>query len=178
MDQSKSNNVASDKETLKLQEIKRRRLSVEFVVGVFTLVTVMAAAYLAVGLGGLEINGSNKYEVYAEFDDVSGLKHGATVEIAGVPIGEVTAINLNDPVAVVTLKLDKSVSLRDDDILAVRTKGIIGDRYVKVIRGASDKLIGPGQTVTETESVVDFEDIVGKIVHSLTGKDDEEGDDI
>ena len=61
----------------------------------------------------------------------------------------------------------------DDDIASIRTKGIIGDRYVKISRGASDDHIPEKGTMMETESVVDIEDIIGKIVHSLESGDDE-----
>ena len=83
MDQSKSNDV---KDSVKLTAPKRS-FSVEFIVGLFSLAGVAAASYLAVGLGGLEVGPSNKYDVFAEFDNISGLKYGASVEIAGVPIG-------------------------------------------------------------------------------------------
>ena len=155
-------------------QLPKRGLTVEFLVGVFTMIGVAAIGYQAVGLGGMEFGNSNKYDIHAEFDNVSGLKEGAAVEIAGVPIGEVSAITLQDPEAIITLRIDKSVVIHDDDIAAVRTKGIIGDRYVKISRGASEDLIQEGGTMFETESVVDIEDIIGKIVHSLSGDDDDE----
>ena len=130
--------------------------------------------YLAVGLAGLELTSKDTYLVYAEFDNISGLKYGASVEIAGVPIGAVSDISLKDPVAKVTLKLTRSIKLKDDDIATIRTKGIIGDRYVKISRGASTDYIPEGGTMTETESVIDIEDVIGKVVHSLGGDKDEE----
>ena len=165
MDQSRSND-AINKNTTEIK-LPKRSLTLEFWVGVFFVFAVLCGGYLAVGLGDIKLFSSNRYELIAEFDNVSGLKTGASVEIAGVPIGEVLAINLQDPRALVTLSINKSVQLRDDDIASIRTKGIIGDRYIKVSRGGSDSYIKPGQKMVETESVVDFEDIVGKIVHSL-----------
>jgi phospholipid/cholesterol/gamma-HCH transport system substrate-binding protein len=112
--------------------------------------------------------------MYAEFDNVSGLKYGASVEIAGVPVGEVTKIELKDPKAIVSLKINNSFRVKDDDILSIRTKGIIGDRYVKVSRGASDIYIPVNGITKETESVVDIEDVIGKVIHSLSGDKEEE----
>jgi phospholipid/cholesterol/gamma-HCH transport system substrate-binding protein len=173
MDQSESN-----KSTAKIQQVPlpRRRLTVEFVVGLFTIVTFAAFGYLAMGLGELELGTSDKYTVYAEFDNIAGLKYGASVEIAGVQIGDVTDIKLKDSMAVVTMKIDRGVILNDEDIALVRTKGIIGDRYIKISRGASTTRIPEDGMMTETESVVDFEEIVGKIVHSLSN-DDEKKDE-
>ena len=155
-------------------KLPRRSFSIEFFVGLFTLAAVAAAGYLAIGLGELKLFASDRYTIFAEFDNISGLQHGASVEIAGVPIGQVTKIDLKDPAAIVTLELIKSVQIRDDDIASIRTKGIIGDRYVKISRGASEKMIPVGGTMTETESVVDIEDVIGKFVHSLGSDKDEE----
>lgn len=171
MDQSKFNNQPGSAALA----VPKRSFSLEFFVGLFAMAGVGAAAYLAVGLAGLELSSKDTYLIYAEFDNISGLKYGASVEIAGVPIGEVSDIVLKDPVAKVTLKLTRSVKLKDDDIASIRTKGIIGDRYVKISRGGSDKYIQEGGTMVETESVIDIEDVIGKVVHSLTGdKEDDE----
>jgi phospholipid/cholesterol/gamma-HCH transport system substrate-binding protein len=170
MDPSKSNKPT---DTASLP-IPKRSFSLEFLVGVFMLVGVAAVAYLSIGLAGVQLGPGQTYDLQAEFDNISGLKYGASVEIAGVPIGQVTKIELKDPAAIVTLRLDEKIKIRDDDIASIRTKGIIGDRYVKISRGSSDKFIPVGGLMTETESVVDIEDVIGKVVHSLTGDKDEE----
>jgi phospholipid/cholesterol/gamma-HCH transport system substrate-binding protein len=156
-------------------EPPRRKFTIELLVGLFTLVGVVCMGILAVGLGNERIFGGGMSEIQAEFDNISGLKKGASVEIAGVPIGEVADILLDDPKALVICRLHNGVRIRDDDILSIRTKGIIGDRYIKVSRGGSDTYIPEGGKTTETESVVDIEDIIGKIVHSITGEKKEEG---
>lgn len=153
--------------------LPKRRLTLEFVVGIFTILSVLAAGYLAVGLGGLDLSGKGRYSLYAEFDNVSGLKYGASVELAGVKVGDVSNIELKDSLAVLTLRINDGFEIYDDDILAIRTKGIIGDRFVKISRGGAGEVVPANETVIETESVVDFEDIIGKIVHSLSSDDDE-----
>ena len=170
MDQSKSSEHKDVKVVL-----PRRSFSTEFFVGLFTMLGVGCIGYLAIGLGGLELVDTGTYEIKAEFDNISGLKYGASVEVAGVPVGQVARISLKDPAAVVTLKLNKNFQVRDDDVASIRTKGIIGDRYIKISRGSSSTFIAPDGKMTETESVVDIEDIIGKIVHSLgSDKKDEE----
>jgi phospholipid/cholesterol/gamma-HCH transport system substrate-binding protein len=165
MDQSKSSNASSSASAP--IEPPKRHFNVEFFVGLFSAIGLACAAWLAAGLGGIRIGTSDSYDVFAEFDNISGLQTGASVEIAGVPVGEVSSIELKDPQAKVTLRMQPQVKLRDDDIASIRTKGIIGDRYVKISRGASDQFIAEGGTITETESVVDIEDILGKFVHSI-----------
>ena len=162
--------LESNESEIKQAPLPSRSYSLEFFVGLFTMIGVAAVGYLAVGLGGVELWNSGKYDITAEFDNISGLKYGASVEVAGVPVGEVAAINLKDPMAIVTLRLNSGFKVRNDDIASIRTKGIIGDRYVKISRGSSDTYIEPGGRMSETESVVDIEDIIGKIVHSLGGE--------
>lgn len=158
--------------------VPRRSLTLEFWVGLFTLAGVAAVGYLAVGLAGVQFGTGTRYTLLSDFDNVSGLKYGASVEIAGVPIGEVASIDLKQgKKAIVTLLIDNDIKIVDDDIASIRTKGIIGDRYVKISRGASSAVIPAGGMITETESVVDIEDVIGKVVHSLTeGKDEKEED--
>ena len=167
MDQSKSNKAQH-------VEAPARRFTLEFWVGLFTLAAVACAGWLAIGLGGMELLSSDSYRVNAEFDNISGLKDGASVEIAGVQIGTVDSISLNDPYALVALNINNEVKIKDDDIASIRTKGIIGDKFVKISRGGSDIFLSPGETMVETESAVDIEDIIGKIVHSLEGGDEDE----
>jgi phospholipid/cholesterol/gamma-HCH transport system substrate-binding protein len=175
MDQSKFANqtVGGDSGVQKTTYlVPKRKFTTEFYVGLFSIISLAAAAWLAVGLGGIELFSSNFYVLKAEFDNISGLQSGASVEIAGVPIGQVTQITLKDPEALVTMKIQRNVKIQDDDIASVRTKGIIGDRYIKISRGSSEQFLESNGTIIETESVVDIEDIIGKLVHSFTGKEE------
>ena len=174
MDQSKSSSASAAQPPI---AIPPRKFTLEFWVGLFAMVSLVMFGWLAVGLGGLALFGSGRYQIFAEFDNISGLQKGASVEIGGVPIGEVSDISLKDPKAIVALAIDEGIKIRDDDVLRIRTKGIIGDRYVSVSRGASTMFIEPGNITTETESVVDIEDLIGKIVHSMTGEKDEKKED-
>jgi phospholipid/cholesterol/gamma-HCH transport system substrate-binding protein len=171
MDQLKSNSEVKNISAAECVDVAlpKRSFSLEFWVGLFLVVAVAAVGYLAVGLGDVKMFQSDRYAIVAEFDNISGLKNGASVEIAGVPVGEVTGIQLADPVARITLSIDRGIQIRNDDIALIRTKGIIGDRYVKISRGSSDSFVEPGKRMPETESVVDFEDIIGKIIHNISG---------
>ena len=152
--------------------VPKRTFTLELLVGIFMVIGIAAIGYQAMGLAGISVVPTDEYEIFAEFDNISGLEVGAPVEIAGVPVGSVSKIKLKDPEAIVVLRLKKSIQIFDDDIASIRTKGIIGDRYVKLSRGASDLTIEPEGTMMETESVVDIEDIIGKFVHSIGGDDE------
>lgn len=175
MDQSRSSEAAIPAARQIDIAIPHRKFTLEFLVGLFSFIGLACAGYLAIGLGELELFGSDTYEIQSEFDNIAGLKFGASVEIAGVQVGEVSKIELSDPTAIVTLRIRQDIKIKDDDIAAIRTKGIIGDRYIKISRGSSDVVIPAGGKIVETESVVDFEDVIGKIIHSFQ-KDDEPED--
>ncbi len=143
-----------------------KKYSMETTVGIFVLAGLLCVAYLTVKLGKLEVLGGDRYPVTARFKDVTGLKSGAYVEMAGVRIGRVGGIRLDtkDNMALVTLDIDKGVRLTDDSIASIKTSGLIGDKFVKVSPGGSDDVLGPGGVIVETEASVDLGDLIGKYV--------------
>ncbi len=138
----------------------------ETLVGLFVLLGLLCVAYLTVRLGKMDLVSDKGFLVTARFSSVSGLRVGADVEIAGVPVGKVKAIVLDDdPLrtqAVVHLVLHKDYKLSDDTIASIKTSGLIGDKYVTLSRGGSETLLGPGDEITDTESSVDLESLIGK----------------
>ena len=150
----------------------------DVVVGLFVLVGLTCLGYLAIRLGKLELFASQGYVVIADFASVAGLKPGDPVEIAGVRIGRVEGIGLADDKARLTLRLSDGIKLQEDVIASVRARGLIGDKFVLVSPGASDKIIPPGGKIRETDSPPDIPDLIGKIVggdltSSKGGKKDE-----
>jgi phospholipid/cholesterol/gamma-HCH transport system substrate-binding protein len=142
-----------------------RRANLELTVGVFVLLGMACLAYLAINLGKMEIYGEG-YQIYAIFDTVSGLKTGATVEVAGVEVGQVNSIQLTSMYqARVGLKLHQGLNIHEDAIASVRTKGIIGDKFVKLSPGSSEKLIPVGGKIINTESGIDLEELLGTYIH-------------
>ena len=143
----------------------------EVIVGMFVLVGILCLGYLAIKLGKLEVLGSTGYVVYADFSSVAGIKLGDSVEIAGVKIGRVEGMGLADDRARLALRLQDNVKLQEDVIASVRSRGLIGDKFVLLTSGASDKIIPPGGRIRETESPPDITDLIGKFVGGdLTSK--------
>ena len=141
------------------------RAKLELVVGAFVVVGIICLSYLSIKLGKLEIIGGHLYEVEAEFDSASGLKPGATVEIAGVQIGRVKAIRLKDDRAQVTLAVQDGVQLYTDSIASIKTRGIIGEKYVAMTAGGSGDSLQAGGKIRDTESGVDLEELVSQFIH-------------
>ena len=147
--------------------IPKRSFNAEFMVGLFAIAGVACFAYLAIGIASMSLFDAGTYEITAEFDNISGLESGAPVEIAGVPVGEVKNIRLNNTMAYVAMAIRDEVPIRADDIASIRTKGIIGDRYVRITPGASETFVKTGDTLKDTESTVDIEEVIGKIIHRM-----------
>jgi len=149
-----------------------KKSSVEMVVGIFVLVGLICVAYLTIKLGKMEWLGENHYLLSARFDSVSGLRAGAGVELAGVEIGQVDAISLDIKTmqALVQLKIQKGVPISDDVIASVKTAGLIGDKYINITPGGSDEMLKPGDTIIETESALDIEELVSKYVFGSVEK--------
>tara|TARA_B100001971_G_C17854795_1_gene365255 strand:+ start:138 stop:581 length:444 start_codon:yes stop_codon:yes gene_type:complete len=137
---------------------------IEIIVGVFVLSGIVALGYLSIQLGGLDLLSTGKYGVTAKFTTVSGLRVGASVEMSGVKVGQVKKINLVGEDALVSLHLDNSLKLSRDSIASIRTKGILGDKYILLSQGGSDTLIKPGGKIRETEPPIDIEKLIGDFI--------------
>lgn len=141
-----------------------KRFNLEVTVGLFVLLGLLALSYLSIKLGKLQLGSGHTYVLTATFPTVTGLKSTATVEVAGVPIGRVEDIDLKDFEAVVTLRLSDNVRLQEDAIASIRTRGLIGEKYIRISPGGSDRLIPPGGRIREVETPVDFEDLIGRFI--------------
>jgi phospholipid/cholesterol/gamma-HCH transport system substrate-binding protein len=138
------------------------KIDKELAVGVFLLIGIFSLVYISVRLGKLEVLGHEGYTLYASFENAGGLKSGASVEIAGVKIGTVENVKLNNYQALVGLTINKNVEIQQDAIASVKTAGLIGEKYVEITPGASDKILQNGGTIRETESAIDIENLIAK----------------
>ena len=140
------------------------KISIETAVGIFIIIGLACMAYLAVKLGDINLFGTEQYVLKARFSNIAGLKEGSTVEIAGVKVGKVSKISLDNYQAFVELLINPGIKIQEDAIASIRTQGIIGDKYVKISPGGAEDYIRPLGVLTETESSVDIEELVSKYI--------------
>jgi len=140
------------------------RTKVNVAVGVFVVLGILALGYLSIRLGKVSFLGGGGYIVTADFPSVGGLKAGSSVEIAGVEVGRVDSIGLADYQARVVLRMERDVKLQEDSIASIKTKGLIGEKYIRISPGGSDKIIPPGGRIREVEAPVDFEELLSKYI--------------
>jgi len=141
------------------------KAKLELVVGIFVLAGIACLTYLSIKLGKLELIGGDVYEVEAQFNTATGLKPGASIEIAGVEVGRVRSITLKDDQAAVLLTVNNSVKLYSDTIASIKTRGIIGEKFLQLSPGGGGDPLKPGDTIRDTESGLDLEELVSQYVH-------------
>jgi phospholipid/cholesterol/gamma-HCH transport system substrate-binding protein len=109
------------------------KLSAEAKVGLLVLVGSMILLYMTFAVGKYEFGEKKGYRIVAMFDSVSGLDTKAAVRMAGVQIGTVEAVELEDSRAKVTLRIDPKVKIGRGSEAAVKTMGLLGDKYVDIV---------------------------------------------
>ena len=145
----------------------------DLLVGVFVAAGLAAIGYLSIQVGGLSYKGQGGLQLYAVFDEIGGLKERAPVAVAGVTVGQVTGIVLNDVLrAQVTLDLDAGLELPVDTSAAVRTSGVLGDQFIALEPGGEEALLVSGEEIAFTENALSLERLIGKFVHD-SGLEDE-----
>ncbi len=151
----------------------------ETLVGLFVLAAVACLFFLAFKVSGLSsYHQSNSYELTAAFDNIGDLKPRAAVSMAGVKIGQVTAIRLDTKTyqAVVTLRIAKNESIPEDSSASIVTAGLLGANYISLTPGFSDQYFSNGGTITDTHPAILLEDMIGQLLFSMK-KDDSKTDD-
>jgi phospholipid/cholesterol/gamma-HCH transport system substrate-binding protein len=149
-----------------------KQFNVEYAVGLFMLAGLLSLFWLAMELGGVASAGSDTYILRARFVSASGLKPGADVEVAGVVVGQVERVSFiaDDYQAEVEMSLAKDVRLQDDAIASIRSTGIIGGKFLKITPGGSDMMLSADDEIRETESSVNFEELLSKYIFSSDSK--------
>jgi phospholipid/cholesterol/gamma-HCH transport system substrate-binding protein len=136
----------------------------EISVGIFMMVGIACLVYLSVNMGNVDLFGSDSYIIDARFGSIEGLEVAASVEIAGVPVGKVKRITLEDNEALVQMEIKKGTKITDDTIASIRTKGVIGDKFVKLSIGGSDDYLEENDSLMDTESAISLEELVSKYI--------------
>jgi len=141
-----------------------KRFDLELTVGLFIIAGIICLGYLSIRLGKIEVVGSKGYEIYALFSNSGGLKVGSSIMIAGVDVGRVKSITLDNYQARVVFHFPENVKIQEDAIASIKTKGLVGEKYVEITPGGSKKIIEPRGQMRETQPAVDLEEIISKFV--------------
>ena len=138
-------------------------------VGLFVCAGIGAVLVLALKVGNMSgFSAADTYKVYAEFDNIGGLKPRAPVKSAGVVVGRVSEVSFDNESfrARVTLHVDKRYKFPKDSSASILTSGLLGDQYVGLEAGVNDAALAPGATITQTQSALVLENLIGQFLFS------------
>lgn len=136
----------------------------EVKVGIFVIIACIALAYMTLKVTTGVFMPRDTYEVDVFFDNVTGLKTNSPVEIAGIEVGLVQAIGLEENRARVTLLLQPSVKITADAAATIRTRGVMGDKFVEIDPGtAAFPVLGDGGRIVHGETPADLDALFSKI---------------
>ena len=147
-----------------------QKRNIEILVGGFVLLGFMGLVFLALkaaNLGSMTSSGGS-YVVTARFDNIGGLKAKAAVRTAGVVVGRVESIELDDKTfqARVTIAMDKRYVFPKDSSLKILTSGLLGEQYVGMEAGADAANLVAGDTIGATQSAVVLENLISQFLYS------------
>lgn len=147
----------------------------EMTVGLFMIAGLLSLVLLALKVSGLTQGGaSDYYRLVAEFDNIGSLKERAPVRIAGVKVGQIEKIELQDQhfKAKVTLLINKRENnLPTDTSASILTEGLLGSNYIGLTPGYEEVALKEGDLISNTHPALILENLIGQLLFSLKNKD-------
>lgn len=149
---------------------------IDFSVGLFVLIGLIAIAYMAIQIGGSRFLGGDTRSVTAIFTNIGGLSSGSNITIAGVKIGTVGPITLNPDTlkAEIELRINSDIELFEDATASIKTNGLIGDKYIAIYPGTPMEgfELAEGNPIVDTESAIDIESLISRFAFGSVTEDD------
>jgi phospholipid/cholesterol/gamma-HCH transport system substrate-binding protein len=139
----------------------------ETLVGLFVLLGLAGLVFLSLKAANLASFGSrDSYTVTARFDNIGGLKARSPVRSAGVTVGRVTSIGLDNKTfqGLVTMEIEQGVLFPRDSSARILTAGLLGDQYIGIEPGADEKNLAAGETIKQTQSAVVLESLISQFL--------------
>ncbi|MGD8365646.1 MAG: outer membrane lipid asymmetry maintenance protein MlaD [Desulfobacterales bacterium] len=141
-----------------------KKYSKETVVGIFVVAGLVCIGYMTIKLGNVGILEDDAYTLNARFNRITGLREGNPVNMLGLEIGRVANFKMDqdEQAVIVEMRINKGIKIYDDALAAIKTEGLMGDRYMEIAPGGAGELLKPGGTITETQSPTDLNELIGK----------------
>lgn len=142
-------------------------------VGLFVLLGGVALAFLALRAANLSsFSFAQTYALSANFDNIGGLKVRAPVKSAGVVVGRVASISLDDKTyqAVVRLDMEKGFKFPSDSSAKILTSGLLGEQYIGLEAGGDDTNLANNGTIKYTQSAIVLESLISQFLFNTAEK--------
>ena len=144
------------------------RSTLDLWVGLFVCAGIGALLILALKVGNMTLSTDDTYPLYANFENIGGLKPRAPVKSAGVVVGRVAEITFNNDrfTARVALRIKKGYKFPKDTTASILTSGLLGEQYIGLEGGGDDKMLGQDETIKLTQSAVVLEKLISQFLFS------------
>ncbi len=155
-----------------------QRSKIDVWVGLFVLLGAAAILFLALQAANLlSLSFQPTYQLDAKFSDVGGLKAKAAVRSAGVLVGRVEGITFDDKTfqARVSMAMDSRFAFPKDSSLKILTSGLLGEQYLGLEPGAEEKSLVAGDTISNTQSAVVLENLIGQFLYNSASSGESKG---
>jgi phospholipid/cholesterol/gamma-HCH transport system substrate-binding protein len=155
-----------------------RNLAQEIKVGLALLGVLLLLGVVIFVLGGSSALLEDRYRLNASFADISGLRVGAVVRLAGIDVGEVTHIEFAEDVGERRVYVEFNMMesyrtrIREDSIASIQTEGVLGDKYIAISMGSPDeKMLVHGDWISTEEPLewLSYMDKAGEILDQSAG---------
>lgn len=143
-----------------------RRSTIETVLGAVVLLT--AGVFLIFSYQTADVSGgSGGYKLSATFTNIGSLNRGDAVQMAGVNIGTVTDINLNEYFeAEVMIDIKSDIQIPADSVAIITSEGLLGGQYLGIQPGGALDNLESGGAITYTQPHVSLQELLGKFIYS------------
>lgn len=151
----------------------KRSKMLEFGVGLFMLAGVLGLVFLGLRVSGLGsgISGDT-FTLQADFANIGGLKTRSKVTMAGVQVGQVTAVELDpewfDAQVTMEITADLEGKLPRDTTAAILTSGLLGEQYIGLSLGGDPETLADGDTIRDTQQALVLEELIQQFVSNMT----------
>ena len=139
--------------------MNKNAISAELKVGVLVLVGIIILFYMSFRIGKYGVFREEGYEIVVSIGNASGLDIKTPVQIAGVEIGKVRKITLEDYKANATLIIKEGVKIPTDSTVAVRSQGVLGDKVIEIMPGPAKVFLAQGDKIGNVIEAPDFNEI-------------------
>ena len=148
-----------------------KNISKKIIVKAIVIIGLLGLGHVSGKLVHFDILSNESYRVYARFESVAGLEIGYPVKMLGLKIGRVTGLRMDqeNQAALAELKIDNKITVYEDAFASIKMQGLIGSNYVSIDPGGSGDILQSGDTILETESLIDIGELIGRYTFGRMG---------
>jgi len=150
-----------------------KRAMIDLWVGIFVAIGLLSLGFLSLKVANLTgVSNDKSYSLYADFENIGGLKVKAPVKSSGVVVGRVAGIELNKDTyqARVTIAMNSEYQFSKDASVEILTAGMLGEQYIGVTQGGEEEVLKDGGRFMLVSSALVLEQLIGKFMTSMAEK--------